>query len=353
LCMGAGMALLTLSPLDPAAEAMMSNYIPVIHSPVFFLGLSLIFCSVAFMLVKAFTSSPNDMFSRSLRLALQSAAFITLISLCAFIWSYTQMPSVIEGTQYYEIVFWGGGHVLQFTHTQILLVCWWLMMAALVKKFNVRPWLFYVLIGAGLLAALASPLGYRHEVTSSEHRNFFTQLMIGINGHAGALFLLLCMVPFWKARTERKGPNRALWSSLLMSGILYLYGGVLGLMIQGQNVVIPAHYHGSIVGITLAFMGLAYLLFPQLGYKHVAGWKLAYWQPIVYGVGQLMHISGLAYSGGYGVLRKTPGGMDDLAPTVKAALGFMGLGGLIAIIGGLMFVIVAWKALYTRHCEER
>jgi cytochrome c oxidase subunit 1 len=37
-------------------------------------------------------------------------------------------------------------------------------------------------------------------------------------------------------------------------------------MIRGVNVVIPAHYHGSIVGITLAFMGLAYVLLPRLGF---------------------------------------------------------------------------------------
>jgi heme/copper-type cytochrome/quinol oxidase subunit 1 len=133
-----------------------------------------------------------------------------------------------------------------------------------------------------------------------------------------------------------------------MSLVLFIYGGILGALITGQNVVIPAHYHGSIVGVTLAFMGLAYLMLPQLGYKEVANWKLAYWQPIVYGVGQIMHISGLAYSGGYGVLRKTPAGeMADISFSVKAALGFMGLGGLIAIIGGLMFVVVVYMSCRT------
>ena len=126
---------------------------------------------------------------------------------------------------------------------------------------------------------------------------------------------------------------------------LFLYGGLLGLLITGQNVVIPAHYHGSIVGITLAFMGYAYLMLPQFGYRAVAHMRTAYWQPIIYGVGQVMHVSGLAYSGGYGVLRKTAGGVGELAPNIKIALGFMGLGGVLAIAGGLMFVIVVAKAL--------
>jgi hypothetical protein len=34
-----------------------------------------------------------------------------------------------------------------------------------------------------------------------------------------------------------------------------------------------------------------------------------------------------------------------LALNVKVAMGIMGLGGVIAIVGGLMFVIVMWKAM--------
>lgn len=349
ISMALGMAFLTLSPLDPNGVAMMSNYIPVIHSPVFFIGLSLIFCSVSFMLVRVFTSNGDSMFSKEQRYGLMVAALVTVVSLCAFFWSYARMPDVIDGEQYYEILFWGGGHVLQFTYTQIVLVCWWLLAAAVVD-FKLNNRLAYGLFSIALLAVFATPFAYiKYEITSFEHRQFFTHLMIGLNGIAPAVFLLLLLKPLWSSRAERKGNNRALWSSLVMSVLLFIYGGALGLMIEGQNVVIPAHYHGSIVGITLAFMGVAYLLFPKLSYKEVAGWRLAYWQPIVYGVGQIMHISGLAYSGGYGVLRKTPGGMENLEPAVKAALGFMGLGGLIAIIGGFMFVIVAAKAVWKKN----
>lgn len=344
ISMGLGMALLTLSPLDPNSIAMMSNYIPVNHSPVFFIGLSLIFCSLALMLTKVFTTKPNESFLPLQRYGLQVGAFVALVALCAFIWSYTQMPSVIEGDQYYEMVFWGGGHVLQFTHTQMLMICWWLLMTALLPSFTLHKKLAYVLLSVALVAALITPLGYVSGVASSEHRQFFSDLMIGLNGQPALILAVIIAATLIKIPQERKGPQRALWSSLVMSMLLFLYGGLLAWLIQGQNVVIPAHYHGSIVGITLAFMGTAYLFFSKLGYKDVAGWRLAYWQPIVYGLGQIMHISGLAYSGGYGVLRKTPGGMHDMAPAVKAALGFMGLGGLIAIIGGLMFVIVAWKA---------
>ncbi|MFO0390057.1 MAG: cbb3-type cytochrome c oxidase subunit I [Alphaproteobacteria bacterium] len=346
-----GTAAITLSPLDPKGEAMMSNYIPVIYSPVFFLGLALLFCGAGLMLLRLFTAKASEsIFNKEQRFGLQVAGVVTFISLCAFIWSYAMMPKVIDGTQYYEILFWGGGHILQFTHTQILMICWWLMIVALVPTFTLHKRIAYVLLSVALAAALVSPLGYvGGDVSSMQHRQFFTNLMIGLNGHASAIFMLLLLVPLWRARSERKGANRALWSCLVTSIFLYAYGGVLGLMIQGQNVVIPAHYHGSIVGITLAFMGVAYLMFPKLGYRNVAGWRLAYWQPIVYAVGQVMHISGLAWSGGYGVLRKTPGGIEHMELPVKIAMGFMGGGGLIAIFGGLMFVIVAAKAVFGKQ----
>ena len=118
-------------------------------------------------------------------------------------------------------------------------------------------------------------------------------------------------------------------------------------MIQGVNVVIPAHYHGSIVGVTLAFMGMAYLLLPKLGFSAPEG-RMAAWQPWIYGGGQLMHILGLAISGGYGnIQRKTAGaaqGLENL-PEI-AGMGLMGLGGLVSIIGGLLFLIVMIRALW-------
>jgi hypothetical protein len=62
-----------------------------------------------------------------------------------------------------------------------------------------------------------------------------------------------------------------------------------------------------------------------------------------------MHIVGLAWTGGYGVQRKTAGlaqGVDRLGEI--AGMGLMGLGGLVSVIGGLLFLIVAWKSMRAR-----
>ena len=126
--------------------------------------------------------------------------------------------------------------------------------------------------------------------------------------------------------------------------LLFFAGGFIALLISGINTIIPAHYHGSIVGVTLALMGLAYMLLPRLGYAPVRG-RLADYQPWIYGLGQLLHIGGLAASGAMGIQRKTAGaaqGLDNL--WAKAAMGVMGLGGLLAVVGGILFVWIMLRA---------
>jgi len=95
-------------------------------------------------------------------------------------------------------------------------------------------------------------------------------------------------------------------------------------------------------------MGLAYHLMPRLGWGRPPP-GLARWQLRLYAGGQLLHVLGLAWSGGYGVPRKTAGaaqGLDSL-PEV-AGMAVMGLGGLIAIVGGILFVVAAGRALAGR-----
>ena len=107
---------------------------------------------------------------------------------------------------------------------------------------------------------------------------------------------------------------------------------------------IPAHYHGSIVGVTLAMMGLSYGLLPRFGLA-VPEARLATLQPWVYGTGQLLHIIGLVWSGGYGVQRKVAGSEQILrTPQEIAGMGLMGVGGLVAIAGGLLFLVVVYRA---------
>jgi heme/copper-type cytochrome/quinol oxidase subunit 1 len=135
---------------------------------------------------------------------------------------------------------------------------------------------------------------------------------------------------------------------LVWSLVLFVAGGILGALIAGVNTIIPAHYHGSIVGVTLALMGLAYHLLPELGFGRPGG-RMARIQPVLYGAGQLVHIGGLAASGALGIQRKTAGAAQGLEGVwTKAFMGIMGLGGLLAVVGGILFVLVVLRAFAHR-----
>jgi hypothetical protein len=90
---------------------------------------------------------------------------------------------------------------------------------------------------------------------------------------------------------------------------------------------------------------VCYLLLPQLGYP-LRNIKMAIWQPVIYSSGQLLHVAGLVWSGGYGVQRKVAGAAQDL-DSIERVLGMslMGFGGLVSSIGGLLFLIIVLRAL--------
>ena len=95
-------------------------------------------------------------------------------------------------------------------------------------------------------------------------------------------------------------------------------------------------------------MGVVYVLLPRLGFP-LRNPKMAIWQPIVYSGGQLMHVGGLVWSGGYGVQRKVAGAEQALNSVERVlGMGLMGLGGLISSIGGLLFLIIVLRALSRR-----
>lgn len=348
----AGTVLLAASAFHPDGEKLMSNYIPVITNGVFFLGLGLISAGVALALLQLFTTpiaalegknTPELHPENVVTLGLVSAGVITFVALAAFAWSHALMPQEATGEALYEQVFWAGGHILQFTHTQMAMLCWLGLAAAIGIKLPLPPKVLVGLWLLGVMVALGSVIAFlRFDITEYYFQYFFTLQMAFFGGLAPGIVLLGLLAALWHHGAPARD-SRAYYATLLSSIALFGMGGAISLFIDGQNVKIPAHYHGSIVGVSLAFMGAMYVWLPQFGARAVGHWRSAYWQPIIYGFGQIMHIGALAYSGGYDVLRKTPGG-EGLAMNVKIALGFVGLGGLISIIGGFLFVWVMWQA---------
>jgi len=344
----AGTAVIIVSPFMGAGDPLMNNYVPILRHPLFYFGLGLFTVGIGSHLVRSIISRGSWFGGQDGTGALQTgitlSAVTTALAIAAIFASYLGIPADMSGQVYYEFLFWGSGHVLQFTHTILMLVAWVVLSFSSGCRFTLTPRVVLLFFTILALPVITVPFLYvAHDIVSPGHRLAFTELM-QYGGLSCLPLGLVVLASLWKAG-KPVDEERYLKSALIASIVLFTTGGVLGFMISGLDIVIPAHYHGSTVGVTIAFMGLTYYLLPRLGFGPLPP-RLATWQPMVYGGGQLLHILGLAWSGGYGVQRKTAGlaqGVDRAGEI--AGMGLMGLGGLISVTGGLLFLIVAYKSI--------
>jgi hypothetical protein len=347
---GGGTLAMALAPFLNPGEPIMANYIPVLESPLFLSGLVVFGLGATLLVLRSLLTTPRigqQLDGQgALGFGLNAGGVATAVALLCFAWSWIVLPTSLHGKAYYEILFWGGGHALQFTWTLLMLVAWLWLANACGARIVLSPRITVLLLLLALAGVFVTPVAYlAHDVTSVEHRNLLTWAMRLGGGPAIVPVALAAVLGVLTVRLSNDAALRPLRAALLSSVLLFAAGGVIGVFIHGSNVRIPAHYHGSIVGVTLALMGAVYRILPALGYQAPQG-RMATLQPWLYGMGQLMHIIGLVWSGGYGVQRKVAGTDQVLRSTAEVAgMGLMGLGGLIAIIGGLLFVVVVLRAM--------
>ncbi len=351
----AGTLAMAAAPFVTAAPPVMSNYVPVLDGRLFLRALAVFAAGCALLVARSMIAvprvGPRPDGAGALRFGLNAALVSAAVALIAFAWSYAALPSGLDGKAYFEVLFWGGGHVLQFTWTLLMFVAWLWLADAAGARVPLTPRIAILLFTVGLVSVFATPVIYlAYDIVSVEHYRMQTWLMRIGGGLAIVPFALALAAGLARARPDGDD-GRMLRSALWTSAALFGAGGLIGVAIHGSDVRIPAHYHGSIVGVTLAFMGLVYHLLPKLGFGAVpARWAL--WQIRLYAAGQLAHVAGLAWSGGYGVQRKVAGAEQLLRGAEQiAAMGLMGLGGLVAVAGGVLFLVLALRSMLGRRAE--
>lgn len=343
-----GTAAMVAAPFLERAAPVMSNYVPMLDGRWFRTGLGLFVTGMAIACARAMAvyvpvGARLDG-SGVLRLGMNATMVSAGLALFAFAASFAQLDRALDAKTYYELVFWGAGHVLQFTYTMLMLVAWLWLASELGARVPLGPRVAAILFAIALAAVYVTPFIYvAYPVASVEHARMQTWLMRF--GGAATVPPVLVAVLIGLARCPNPSAQaRPLYACLAASLTLFAAGGLVGFTIGGPDVRVPAHYHGCIVGVTLAMMGVAYLLLPRFGFA-IRDTRLAAWQPWVYGGGQLLHISGLVISGGHGVQRKVAGAEQVLrsAPEV-AGMAIMGIGGAVAIAGGLLFIAIVVRA---------
>ena len=328
-----GTILLLIPSLLDRGEPTLNNYIPVIIDPLYYSGLVLLALGVLAAILCVFGNTSNGP-------NLKNTSFIYVMALVAFIIAESQLGDQPLTHDYNERLLWGGGHLLQFLNVALLLVAW-SYLANLTGANASYRWAGLWLVAASL-AGLSFYIFW--SVMDERQTQAFTDLQYAL-GPAVIIFAIGLLPILGRQLKNFKWQDPAmlsLWTSILV----FAAGGVLGFFVDGTDTRTPAHYHGVIAGINLAFVGLFYAVFlPKLGRAVPAG-KLVTSQIILYAVGQLLFIIGMFIAGGMGAARKVMGTAIDMDQSIAvAAAGIRDFGGGLAIIGGVIFIYIALKAL--------
>lgn len=351
-----GIAFMTFSCLLGLGESVLIDYVPLIEHPIYFAGLISLALGITVTItsyvgvIRAGRGEGLDIVAYGMLVvgAITIISFLSVffsaISLAAsnhgsIFWGEEFHPHVIAeilGSSY-RALFWGPGHIIQFANTLAMMVVWFVLLGSSLQR-RVNENAVKKLMLFSLLVALVLPLIYF--LPPHKQAGFFT---IGMSYGLGVPSFFLTMIvlrAIWDgACGGLKGFRKLPWrepaySSLVLSIALFGVGGVIGVIGLGHNLRVPAHYHGSLGAVTMAFMGMTYFLLRLLGIK-VYSERTARLQPYLYGLGLLVIIIGLFWAGSYNAPRKAFGYEDSLT---ASAMNIMGAGAVVAVMGGAIFV---------------
>jgi cytochrome c oxidase subunit 1 len=289
-----------------------------------------------------------------------------------FLWSLGLVPSVDPGA--YRLLYWGFGHGAQQVNLAAMVGVWYglaslttgakplneglsrvaivlyilfIQMAAmhhLLVDPGINTWARNINLSYFMYAAVIGSLIHAFSIPGSVERALRDQ------GHDRGLFTWLRRAPWGEPGFG------ALAVSLFLFGVM---GGISGVIIGGPQVnmithntlLVPAHFHMTVVaGTTAAFMGLAYYLVPLIFRRELLLRSWARYQPYVYGLGMVIWGLGMGLAGHWGVPRRhwditfqnAPEGLRFnmlQVPEINVFLAMLGIGAVIAVIGGAMFVL--------------
>ena len=334
------------------STASLNNYVPAIAHPLFEAGLVLLFLGVLAPALRLLANQPWDAGTRDpVALAVAAAAVIYLVAVVAIVVALVATSGKAGNARPYEEIFWGGGHILQFLNALMMLIAWHVLARESISE-SARPRLLIVAAVLLVLPVLAGLALYAlHGPFSSELRTGFTKLQYALAPATllVALGLVAGLVGAWR-EIGRLPWEKPAFLALVLSPVVFGVGGYLGLFVDGTDTRTPAHYHGVIAGVNLSFMGLFLAsLLPAVGRAEGTPLSRQRLQILMFGVGQMIASLGLFWAGGYGAPRKVAGAAQGLADIARIGMYMNGIGALIAVIGGVMFIWTVMRALLRKQ----
>ena len=256
---GLGVLGLLSGALMPGAQPVLSNYVPVIDHPIFFIGLVCWFAGAGLFFALALVSSARTD-ARALEpgvvVALRASAVANVVAAVTFLGAWQTTPDA-AALVYYQLVFWGGGHVLQVANVAAMLALWLHLLHRWSRRPVLAPSTVTALMVALVLPQLVMPLLAFGGTTETTYFSMATHLMRWTIFPAVIVVLGAGSAHVWRLRAG------LIWRDYRFAGLagsaaLTVLGFILGAMIRGSNTLVPGHYHCAIGAVTIALMAAAY-----------------------------------------------------------------------------------------------
>jgi cytochrome c oxidase subunit 1 len=371
------------------SSVMMTSYVPMQAEPMFYLGLilfavgALVGCFV--FLGTLVIAKDEKTYQGSIPLvtfgaltaciiAVFTIASGAIILIPTYLWALGYINHI--DAEMYRIIWWGLGHSSQQINVAAHVSVWYLIAGVL---FGARPMSEKVSRTAFLLYILFLQLACAHHIlvdpgVGSEWKIFNTSYAMYLAVLASLIHGLTVPGSIEVAQRQ-KGMTKGLfewlrkapWDNPVFSGffisliVFGFIGGITGVvmgteqinLIIHNTIYVPAHFHATVaVGTTLTWMALTYLLIPLLFRRKLFLPTWAKWQPYVFGGGMTLLILFMLGAGTLGVSRRH-WDMDftgalfsfEYPGTAYMMMAVAGVGGVLAIIGGAMYLVVTVGSL--------
>ena len=371
------------------ADVLFSSYVPLRAEPPYYLGV-ILFAVGALLAVCVFfatlvVAKREKTYTGSVPLVTYGAitaaiiAVITLghgaaIYIPTYFWSMGWMN---VDPQIYRVVWWGLGHSSQQINVAAMVAVWYLMGALTIgavvlnEKISRTAFVLYVLFISMASAhhLLVDPgMGPAWKVWNTSYAMYLAVLASMIHGftvpagmEVGSRLRGLTKGLFeWLRRAPWGDPG---FSATVFSIVVFGFvGGITGVTFGTEQINLtvhntlrsPGHFHATVVsGTALAFMGLTYYVVPLIFRKRVAFWGMAKVQPYVFALGMLIFTMAMTFAGTFGVPRRhwdisfAQAPFDfQFSPTVDLMIGIMAIGGLLAVTGGAMYIVITVSSVF-------
>ena len=361
------------------ADVMMTSYLPLLAHPLFYLGIILVAVGTLIGVFNFFATLYVAKRDRSytgsvpiVTFGATAAAIIAVVTLLhgavvmipTFTYSMGWTPQ--PDPAWYRLIWWGLGHQSQQVNVCAMVSVWYLLTHIVVGSRPINEavcrtaFVLYVLF-INLASAhhlLVDPgVGATWKIWNTSYAMYLAVLASMVHGFTVPAGVEIAMrekgytngIFGWVTALPWKNPA---FSGTALSVVIFGFlGGITGVTLGTQqiNIIahntlrIPGHFHVTVVGgTTLAFMALAYYVIPLIFQRDFIFRRVARIQPWLFGLGIVLLSFGMSFAGSMGVSRRS-WDIDTQGVYGAAAhlwLGVLGIGGVLAFIGLLIFALL-------------